>query len=426
MRKRIKGAIIILSLTLLAGCGKKVQQESPAEAAVIMEEGPEEERTANEGIQEEEAAKEPVFEEYELQLMAVGDNLLHMGIVATGEQEDGSYNYDCLFKGIEEYLALSHIKVINQETILGGNHLGFSGYPLFNSPTEVGEAIKKAGFNVVLHATNHAADKGIEGLVNCVDFWEKQEGILMAGIDKDSGFEAEIPILEVEGIKVAILNYTYSPNTEVLPKSIQGHLNMLCHWDLESGRIDFTKLHSQVTEEIKRAEQEADFTIVFPHWGTEYATLPSEYQRIFARQMTEAGADLIIGTHPHVLQPVEWVEGEQGSRALCYYSLGNYVSTQKDPLNMLEGMAWVRLLVQEEGVCIKEEGTGILPLVCQYVGGSPRLDQVYPLDQYSEELAEKHGIVSYGGRAIHLEDLAKWSEEILGEWALTSEEILTK
>ena len=71
-------------------------------------------------------------------------------------------------------------------------------YPLFNSPTEVGEAIKKAGFNVVLHATNHAADKGIEGLINCVDFWEKQEGILMAGIDKDSGFEAEIPILEFE------------------------------------------------------------------------------------------------------------------------------------------------------------------------------------------------------------------------------------
>ena len=245
----------------------------------------------------------------------------------------------------------------------------------------------------------------------------------MVGIDEDSESTDEIPVLEVEGIKIAVLNYTYSPNMEIVPKSIRGYLNILCEWDPDTGRIDFTKLNPQVVEDVKRAEEVADFTIVCPHWGTEYATKPSEFQRDFAKQMTEAGADLIIGTHPHVLQPVEWMEGDNGERALCFYSLGNYVSTQKDPLNLLEGMAWVTLRVKEDGILIEEKNTGVLPLVCQYVGGSPRLEMVYSLDNYTEELAREHGIVSYGKRPIKLEDLNKWSDEILGEWELSSQEI---
>ena len=98
--------------------------------------------------------------------MAVGDNLMHMGIVNTGRMEDGSYDYSFLFRGIEECLNLADIKIINQETVLGGNQLGFSGYPRFNSPTEVGDAIAAAGFNVVLHASNHAADQGVTGIDN--------------------------------------------------------------------------------------------------------------------------------------------------------------------------------------------------------------------------------------------------------------------
>lgn len=108
----------------------------------------------------------------EIQLMMVGDNLMHMGIIRTGEQDDGSYNYDILFDGIQPFLEEAEIKMINQETILGGNEKGFSGYPYFNSPTEVGDAIADAGFNVVLHASNHAADKGIDGLKSCLEYWQ--------------------------------------------------------------------------------------------------------------------------------------------------------------------------------------------------------------------------------------------------------------
>ena len=367
---------------------------------------------------------EPVFEEYDISLMAIGDNLLHMGIINTGKNKDGSYEYSFLFEGISDFLKAADIKVINQETILGGNELGFSGYPRFNSPTEIGDAIAAAGFNVVLQASNHSGDKGIEGLQNCVEFWGKYPEVLMVGIHHDKVEEHEIPLLTIEDVTFAILNYTYSANMAALPKELRGHLDMLCNYDQETGHMDFTTLHPGVLEDIAKAEELADIVIVFPHWGNEYQTKPSSYQEKFAKQMTEAGADLIIGTHPHVVQPVEWIEAENGNRALCYYSLGNYVSTQKNGLSMLEGMAWVTYRVKEDGIVIHEEDTGILPMVCQYKSGPVRFQNVYLLENYTEELAASHGIYGYGGVTLTLSDLQTWSEEILGDWILPIGQVL--
>ena len=325
---------------------------------------------------------------------------------------------------ISDFLGKADIKIINQETILGGNELGFSGYPYFNSPTEVGDAIAAAGFNVVLQASNHSADQGIKGLKNCAAYWEKYPDVLMTGIYEEAPEEEKektpIPILNIDGVTFAVLNYTYGPNMEVLPREIQGHLNMLCAWDENSGAIDFTTIHPDVLTEIEEASKQADVVIVCPHWGTEYTTKPSQYQKEFAKQMTQAGADLIIGTHPHVVQPIEWVESENGNKALCYYSLGNYVSTQKDAISMLEAMAWVTFRVKENGVEIVEDKTGVYPMVCQYTSGPVRIEGVYLLETYTQEMADSHGIRNYGNVNLKLEDLQAWSEEILGEWVLSA------
>ena len=367
---------------------------------------------------------EPVFEEYDISLMAIGDNLLHMGIVNTGKNKDGTYGYSFLFEGISDFLQAADIKVINQETILGGNELGFSGYPRFNSPTEIGDAIADAGFNVVLHASNHSGDKGIEGLQSCAKFWEKYPEVLMVGIHHDKVEEHEIPLLIIDDVTFAILNYTYSANMAALPEELWGHLDMLCNYHPETGSMDYTTIHPGVLEDIAKAEELADVVIVFPHWGNEYQTKPSKYQVKFAQQMAEAGADLIIGTHPHVVQPVEWIEAENGNKALCYYSLGNYVSTQKNGLSMLEGMAWVTFTVKEDGIVLKEEDTGILPMVCQYKSGPVRFQNVYLLENYTEELAAAHGIYGYGGVTLTLSELQTWSEEILGDWVLPIGQVL--
>ncbi len=371
---------------------------------------------------------EPPFEEYDISLMALGDNLLHMGIVNTGKQSDGSYDYSFLFRNLTDFLEAADIKVINQETILGGNQLGFSGYPRFNSPTEVGDAIAAAGFNVVLSATNHAADQGMNGIRNCIAFWEETyPEILMTGISDPDGEtdEEEIPLLTIDGFTFAILNYTYGPNAASISSSLQGHLNMLCSYDEKSGMIDFTTLNPKVTEDIRRADALADIVIVFPHWGTEYQTTPSSYQKKFAEEMTKAGADLIIGTHPHVPQPVETVTAENGNTALCYYSLGNYVSTQKQTICMLEGMAWVRFHVTEDGISLSLERSGVLPLVCHYTANPVRLENVYLLEEYTEEQAAAHGIRQYGGVTLRLSDLLERSTEIFGDRILSRPDILS-
>lgn len=360
-----------------------------------------------------------------IRLMMLGDNLMHMGIVRTGFKADGTRNYDFMFEPLKDHLSRADIKIINQETIFGGNQLGFSGFPYFNSPTEIGDAIAKAGFNVVLHASNHSADQGIKGINHCLDFWEKYPDVTVTGIFKEADVEnQDISILTINDVEFAILNYTYGPNMATLQTPIQGHLGMLCNWNKSNGLIDFTTLHPDVLTDIAKAKEMADVVIVCPHWGTEYTLVPSSYQKKFAMQMTEAGADLIIGTHPHVVQPIEWIEAENGNKSLCYYSLGNYVSTQRGEQSMLEAMAWVTFEVSDSGVELLVEETGVIPMVCQYKSNPVRYENVYFLDEYTDELAAKHGIHFYGGEKLTVENLNKWANEVFGDWLLTSDCVL--
>ena len=366
---------------------------------------------------------EPEFEEYDIHLMALGDNLIHMGVVYTGKQSDGSLDYSFLFEGVTDFLEKADIKIINQETPLAGNHLGFSGYPHFNSPTEVGDAIADAGFNVVLHASNHSADQGITGIDSCVTFWQTYPEILLTGIHESTD-SPDIPLLTVKDKTFAILNYTYGPNYGTAPDNLASRMDILCAVNEQTKAIDFTTLNPRVIEDIKEAEQIADIVIVCPHWGTEYATTPSSYQETFALQMTQAGADVIIGTHPHVVEPVKLIEAENGNTALCYYSLGNYVSTQKNGQSMLEAMAWLTFHVTENGISLSLEDTGVIPLVCHYTSGPVRIQNIYLLEDYTEELASSHGIISYGGISFHLNNLTTWSNEILGEWVISADKAL--
>lgn len=420
---------MLFLLLLLVGCGKEtagtqinLPTPEPQSTVSLQESIPETTEEISSVESEESIEPEPVFEEYDINLMALGDNLMHMGIVYTGRMEDKSYNYDFLFQNMTDFLQYADLKAINQETILGGNNRGFSGFPYFNSPTEVGDAIAAAGFNIVTHATNHAADQQIDGLLYCANFWSQYPDITMVGISEEEN--PPIHYLTVKDHTFAILNYTYGPNVETIPKSIIGHLNILCNFNPDTGRLDFTNINPKVLEDIAEAKENADFVIVFPHWGTEYASTPSKYQQKFALQMTEAGADIIIGTHPHVPQPVEWITAENGNTSLCYYSLGNYVSTQKTALSMLEEMAWVSFHVTEEGIAINPEKSGVIPLVCHYRSNPVRLENVYLLEEYTEEMAARHGIRGYGGINLHLETLQNYCDEIIGDFALKKADVL--
>ncbi|MGN0507265.1 MAG: CapA family protein [Lachnospiraceae bacterium] len=316
-------------------------------------------------------------------LMMAGDILLHTRIEDYSIQEDGSYQFDAIFSNTAKEISSADLAIVNQEVIIGGVTLGVSGYPAFNAPYAVGDALVKAGFDVVLHATNHALDKGKQGLLNCIGFWEETyPEIDVLGIHGSSEDQDEICILEVEGIRIAILNYTYGTNGISMPKDMPYAVDML--------------EEAAVIRDLKLAKESADFVIVCPHWGTEYRLTPDISQKQWAELFFKYGADLVIGTHPHVIEPIEWMINEEtGERMLIYYSIGNYVnwtSGKGDGVanRMVGGIANITIELDEDGEAFIAD-YGVDAVVC-HVEHKTNGITVYPLSEYTEDLAGRNAI----------------------------------
>lgn len=352
----------------------------------------------------EETTEEPTTVDntlYEVSLIAVGDDLVSDSVTHCGLQSDGSYEFSELFEELKPDIEAADIAVINQETILGGPDFEYTGYPNFNSPYEIGDAIIDAGFDVVLQATNHSYDMGLQGIKNCRKYWNKHsKEITMVGLNKSVKQQNTVTVVEKNNIKIAILNYTYGLNGYTLPEGKEYLVNL----------IDEEKIKS----DLEKAEQIADFTIVFPHWGIEYVHEPNSEQEALANMMVENGADLIIGTHPHVLETIEWIETDNGNKALCYYSLGNYTSSQDKTSTMLGGMA--KLTIQKQGNDVRiKDGAGVVPIVTHYIWGSGRITKTYKLTEYTKNLASVHSIHSVTND-FSISELKRIAEDVVGEW----------
>lgn len=321
-----------------------------------------------------------------ISIIMVGDILLHDGVTASCRYEDGTYDYSSLFANTADVIREADIAIVNQEVIIGGEELRVSGYPAFNAPYEVGDALYDAGFDVVCHATNHALDRGKNGISNCLDYWrDNHPDMAVLGIHDREEDASNVYIRDIGDAKIAILNYTYGTNGIPMPQGMPYAVELL-----EKNKI---------AEDLAYAEENADFTIVCPHWGTEYKLKESSEQESMAKFMTENGADLIIGTHPHVIEPVKWIETENGNRALCYYSLGNFINWTAGrgagiANRMVGGMASVSLNVSDEAAVDADMIVDykVYPLVShiERVRGGIT---TYFLDDYTEDLAEKNAII---------------------------------
>lgn len=171
----------------------------------------------------------------------------------------------------------------------------------------------ETGFDVVLHATNHAIDKGKKGLLSCLSYWENNyPAMVVLGIQDSAQEQEEVYVAEMDGIRIAILNYTYGTNGIPLPEDMPYAVNLL---DMEKMKVD-----------IEKTKAISDYVVVSPHWGTEYVLQETAQQRRLAEFFLECGVDLVIGIHLHVIEPVEMMEDENGHQMLVYYSLGNYVN----------------------------------------------------------------------------------------------------
>ena len=162
-----------------------------------------------------------------VKIVMVGDILLHSRVEEAAMDANGNYNFDFIFANMKSEIAAADIAIVNEEVILGGKELGISGYPSFNAPWEVGDALINAGFDVVCHATNHALDKGKNGITNTLSYWEKHPEITVVGINKSAQEREAVTIIEKNGIRIAILNYTYGTNGISMPKDMPYAVNLL-------------------------------------------------------------------------------------------------------------------------------------------------------------------------------------------------------
>lgn len=387
-RKRAKKILTIMSVFLViivaaltvAGMtiNKKVQETNQKKAAKELQ------------IKREKA-------KVEVSISMVGDVLMHNPTLKSGLQEDGSYNYDHLFKNVKKHMENTDISLANQEVILGGTDLGISAYPAFNAPQELGDSLVQSGFNTILHATNHTLDKGEKGVDSALTYWkEKHPETTVLGIHESQEDRDQIYIFEKKGFKIAILNYTYGVNGNRIPED-------------RSYIVDLMD-KSQMERDIQKANELADYVIVCPHWGTEYVFEATDDQKEWTDFFLKQGVDLVIGTHPHVIEPVEWVEDGE-NKMLVFYSLGNFVSCQDKWYRMLGAMANVKLLKDADGnVTVTEYG--VEPLVTHIAGKTEYT--TYYLKDYTEELAKKNKIRNVDS-SFSVEKLKELSKEVFGD-----------
>ena len=283
-------------------------------------------------------------QETSARIMANGDLLYHDIIYISAKKSDGTYDFHENFEYVKPWLKQADLVLGDFEGTVNKDHY-LAGYPLFNAPGEVMDAIKDAGYQVLDLAHNHILDSQIEGVVSTADAIEKA-GMTPVGVyTHESRDKAPLLIKEVNGIKVAILAYSYGFNGIEQNISQEDYNRYLSDLD-----------EDKMKAEIERAEKEADITIIMPQMGVEYQIEPTEEQKKLYHKMIDWGADIIFGGHPHVVEPAETVE-KDGDKKLIIYSMGNFISNQRiETMQDVENAKWTERGVLMDVTIKKKSG----------------------------------------------------------------------
>ena len=258
------------------------------------------------------AAPQQTEQTYRAVIAAVGDVLIHKSIYFDAKTEDG-YNFIPMFKAVKPFFQGVDLAIANQETMIGGEKLGLSDYPRFNSPFAIADALKDLGINAVSIANNHTLDRGEQAIINATAYWTKL-GIPYAGAYRSAEDQQTLRIIEKNHIRFALLSYTYGTNGIPVPSGKDFLVNLLQPDNMKNAVLE--------------AKKRADLVIVYLHFGQEYQTEPSQQQIDTVHQLADAGADIIFSSHPHFLQPAEWITQADGRKTFVIYSLGNFISAQ--------------------------------------------------------------------------------------------------
>ncbi len=370
--------------------------------------------------QPQDTDEEAIIERKTVHFVAVGDNLIHPPLYhfadkMNGSMEDEKYDFKVFFDCIADEIANADLAFINQETISGGDEKGLSGYPQFNTPRQMIPQLEELGFDLICMANNHALDKGISGIYHALYNWGKTNCVT-SGVNADKEMRQTIPTIERNGITFAFLAYTSHTNG----------ITADTDW-----RVNYMK-KEDIIRDVAKAKELADFVIVSAHWGWDDVFTIDDFQREYAQIFADAGVDIVVGTGPHVLQHIEWIDRQQteneltkttmsssessdeaeskpattenekikansgftADKMLCIFSLGNYCSGMHGPFNELAGMIMLDFTLEDDQKSI--EHITFIPTVMHK--NSDYSDQgVYLLKDYTEELAAQSAVNVYEG-----------------------------
>lgn len=304
-------------------------------------------------------------------LHAVGDILVSNSMIKDARVTDESYDFTKMFEYVKPYLQNADLAIANQETVVGGVELGLSGYPRFNSPVEIADAVVDTGFHVVTLANNHTLDRDEKGVLMSREYWDTLD-ILTTGAYVSEEDRNEVRLIEINGIQFAVLNYTYGTNGIPIPENKEYLVNLIDEQLIE--------------QDVQKAQLLADVIIVALHWGNEYEVMPNEEQKRLAQFISDLGVDIILGTHPHVLQPPAWITREDGKRTFVAYSLGNFLSSQDQLPRLIGGVIGLDITKVEKGDQVDIELSNPTFYATYNYYSNWRNFKLYPMDRLNEKL----------------------------------------
>ena len=331
---------------------------------------------------EPEPEPQPVVET--VRFSATGDNLIHSKIyqqAAARAVGDAAYSFDYCYANLVPFYSDFDVNWINQETLCT-DELAPSTYPCFSTPGDCARALYRAGFRVFSLSNNHTYDKGASGIAATLRFWASMPAdVVTTGLWRGEADYGTIPLHTVNGVTIAYLSYT--EHTNGIPRSSAMEANVL-----------YTSQTDVIEQQVRQAAQLADFVVVGVHWGVEDSHTITGAQRTLAQQLADWGADVIVGTHPHVLQNAGWLTAEDGRRVFAAYSLGNFLSTQSKKDQLIGAVLTLRLqkTTSPDGtVQLEVLDPQLHPTVTHYGAGKSDV-RTYLYRDYTPELAAAHGV----------------------------------